>query len=117
MKVKIQKRNSRIKKKVRGKIIGKSNFPRLSIYRSNKYIYAQIIDDKKNVTLASVNSKKLIGEIKITKLDKAYQLGEELSKKLVKLKIKQVVFDRGSYKYLGRVRAVAEGVRKGGIKI
>ena len=103
-------------RRVRSKIIRQSEMPRLSVYRSNKYIYAQVIDDFKNKTLAAVNEKTIKGT-KITKTERAKQLGTELAGKLKNLKIKQVVFDRGAYAYNGRIKALAEAVRENGITI
>lgn len=99
--------------RVRGKIFGTPRKPRLSVFRSGKHIYAQLIDDKKGETLASASDLDLKTG---TKIDKAGVVGGELAKKALKLKIKKVVFDRGGYKYHGRVKAVAEGARKGGLR-
>lgn len=109
------KRFQRRKKRVRGKISGTKAVPRLSVYRSNKAIYAQIIDDEKGETLASATSLK----IKKSKLDKtkaAELVGEEIAKEAKKKKISKVVFDRSGYKYHGRVKTLSEGARKGGLK-
>lgn len=97
--------------RVRKNMSGSADRPRLSVFRSSQHIYAQIIDDQKGVTLASMSDLKLTGR----KSDKASQVGEELAKKAVALKISKVVFDRGGYKYQGRVIALAEGARKGGL--
>jgi large subunit ribosomal protein L18 len=120
-------------KRVRGKIRGTQIMPRLSVHRSNKSIYAQIIDDTKGKTLIYVSGKELpvtkadkdskdqadkntsSGE-NTAKKDKAYQLGELLAQKALKSKIKKVKFDRGSYRYHGRVKALADGARKGGLE-
>jgi large subunit ribosomal protein L18 len=120
-------------KRVRGKIRGTQTMPRLSVHRSNKSIYAQIIDDTKGKTLIYVSGKELpvtkadkdskdqadkntsSGE-NTAKKDKAYQLGELLAQKALKSKIKKVKFDRGSYRYHGRVKALADGARKGGLE-
>lgn len=98
---------------MRGKIFGTAKRPRLSVFRSGKHIRAQLIDDEKAETLASASDLALKEG---TKTEKALVVGEELAKKALKLKIKKVVFDRGGYKYHGRVKAVAEGARKGGLK-
>lgn len=90
---------------------------RLRVFRSNKYIYAQIIDEKKDLTVTTLSCRSLKLTEKKTKREKAKILGGDLAKKLIALKIKELVFDRGRYKYLGRVRQLAEGVREGGIKI
>jgi large subunit ribosomal protein L18 len=112
----INVRRVRLAKKVRSRIIGKTEFPRLSIFRSSKYIYAQVIDDEKHITLAA-GFDRTTDNKKATKTEKAKQMGLTLGAKLKELKIKQVVFDRGSFQYMGRVQAVAEGVREAGITI
>lgn len=106
----------RRKTKVRIKIKGTAKRPRLSVFRSNKRIYAQLIDDETRKTLMAASEKEIKSKIKQTKTEKAKLLGEILAKKALKKKIKQVVFDRGSYGYHGRVRALAEGARKGGLQ-
>lgn len=104
----------RRKKKVRAKIFGTEDRPRLSVFRSNKSIYVQVIDDTKGVTLVSLSDKKLAK--KMTKTERARKTGEELAKKAKAKKISKVVFDRGGYRYHGRIKALAEGARKGGLK-
>ena len=105
------------KKRVRGKIKGTEKVPRLTVYRSNTYTSAQIIDDEKENTILGLKTSQL-GKSKLkdkTKTEAAYVLGEEIAEKAKTLKIKKVVFDRSGYKYHGRVKAVAEGARKGGL--
>ena len=92
---------------------------RLAVFRSNKYIYAQIIDDQKGYTLVSCNEKELDkkdlkGEV--TNIKKASLIGELLAEKAKKSGVKKIKFDRRSYKYHGRVKALAEGARKGGLE-
>lgn len=108
-------KTSKIKRKLRtrAKIKGTPNRPRLSVFRSNKAIYAQLIDDDKGITLVSAREKKLG---KKTKIEKAQEVGKILAERALKKKIKTVVFDRGQYRYHGRVKALAEGARKGGLK-
>jgi len=116
----IDKRLARIKrhKRVRKNISGSSERPRLCIFRSLKHIYAQVIDDRKRITLVSLSTlnpeikrkEKYQGNIKAAKM-----LGSLLAKKLEEKGIKKVVFDRGGYLYHGRVKAVAESTRKGKI--
>ena len=116
----ISKRLARIKrhKRVRKNISGSSERPRLCIFRSLKHIYAQVIDDRKGITLVSLSTlnpeikgkEKYQGNIKA-----AETLGSLLAKKLEEKGIKKVVFDRGGYLYHGRVKAVAESTRKGKI--
>lgn len=106
-------------KRVRAKIIGTSVRPRLSVFRSNKYMTLQLIDDKNGKTLLSITdfnakAKKTKGK---TKVESSKELGVELAKLAKEKKIKEVVFDRGGYKFHGRVKAVADGVIEGGIKI
>lgn len=106
-----QQRKTRISSKVRGTM----ERPRLSIYRSNTSIYAQIIDDTKGKTIVGISEKEL-GKTKGTKTDKAQALGLALAKKAVEKKVKHVVFDKGAYKYHGRVKALANGAREGGLE-
>jgi len=96
------------------KVAGSSKRPRLSVFRSNKHLYAQLIDDDKAVTLVAASDKGFKG--KYTKTDIAGMVGETLAKKAKTKKISKVVFDRGSYRYHGRIKALAEGARKGGLK-
>lgn len=104
------------KLRVRAKTKGTSQKPRLSVYRSNRFIYAQIIDDEKGKTIIGVSEKNLSLKEKKTKVDKSKELGLLIAKKALDKKVKEVVFDRGSYKYHGRVKQVAEGAREGGLK-
>lgn len=94
--------------------IKNSGRPRVSVFRSNKYISAQIIDDEKNETIIAVSEKNI--KVKGTKTEKAKALGLLLAEKAKVKKVKKVVFDRGSYSYHGRVRQVAEGLREGGLE-
>jgi large subunit ribosomal protein L18 len=113
-----QKRERR-KKRVRAKIFGTAEKPRLSIFRSNRYTLAQLIDDEKGKTLISASTKETANSSQrpvINKVKQAEQLGELVAKKASDKGIKKIVFDRGSYKYHGRVKAVAEGLRKGGLQ-
>ncbi len=106
--------------RTRAKISGTAERPRLSIFRSNKFIYAQIIDDVNRKTLAAGSTKSLLGDAKdnrtLTKTARSEALGQLLAEKAKKVGIKEIVFDKGSYKYHGRVKAVADGARKGGLK-
>lgn len=106
-------KRERRRKRIRGKIFGTKKRPRLSVFRAGKHIYAQLIDDERGETLASASD---LGLKEGTKMEKALVAGEELAKRALKLKIGRAVFDRGGYKYHGRVRAVAEGARKGGLE-
>lgn len=102
----------RRKKRVSAKIAGHGI--RLSVFKSNVHIYGQIIDDAKGVTLAAMSDLGLKGK-KGKKTEIAFAVGEELAKKAVAKKIKKVVFDRNGFAYHGRVKALAEGARKGGL--
>ena len=114
-------RNEQRKKRhqrVRRKVIGMPNKPRLNVFRSLSHIYAQVIDDLKGETMVAASS--LDEEIKakrgdLTKTEQARLVGELVAQRASEAGIKQVVFDRGGYKYHGRVRALAEGARKGGL--
>lgn len=113
---KINNARQKRKKRVRSKIKNKTQFLRLSVFRSNKYIYAQVIDDKKGETIVSENDIKFKDE-KMNKTAKAQKVGKKLAQKILELNIKQVVFDRGAYKYNGRIKVLAEAVRKAGVII
>lgn len=105
------------KARIRAKIKGTGNRPRLSIFRSQRYIYAQIIDDSKRITLVFAKSKELDKDNKGgTKIEIAKSIGRLLAEKAKKIGIKTLVFDRSGYKYHGRVKALAEGAREGGLK-
>ncbi len=91
--------------------------PRLSVFRSNTEIYAQLIDDVNGVTLASASSReKDIKAQKVTKTEKSKMVGESIAKKAIAVGLAGCVFDRGGFLYHGRVKAVAEGAREGGLK-
>lgn len=110
---KVQKRN-RIKRRVRGKISGSAELPRLSVYKSNKEIYAQLIDDKEGKTLASASSR----ELKATgnKVEVSAKVGQAIAEKAKAAGIETIVFDRNGFVYHGRVKALADGAREGGLK-
>ena len=102
--------------KVRKTIRIKSKLPRLSVFRSVSHIYGQIIDDTKGKTLASASDFDFPGSSPTSKKSVvAFKIGELIARRALEKKIKKVVFDRGGYKYHGRVKAVAEGARKGGL--
>lgn len=109
---KIEKR-IRLKKKIRTKISGNSKCPRLSVFRSNNFMYAQIIDDTKRVTIVSASDLKLKTG---TKTERANAVGLEIAKKAIEKGIKTCVFDRNGFKYTGRVKAVADKARTAGLK-
>lgn len=101
------------------KVVGTTIRPRISVAKTNKYVFVQAIDDSVSKTIASVHEKSLgkLGKLGKKKVDAALDLGKDLAQKLAKLKIKEAVFAKGKYKYHGRVKNIAEGLREGGIKI
>ena len=114
-KEKIIKRDRR-RGRIRAKIQGTKECPRLSVFRSNLNIYLQLIDDAKGITIVSVSSKEIKGKKTATKTEIAEEAGKLLAKKAKEKNITTVVFDRGGYRYHGRVKAVAEGARSVGLK-
>jgi len=109
-------RRQKIKFRVRKKIAGTAQRPRLSVFRSNSDIYVQLIDDDNAKTLVSASSKdKDIVAQKGTKSEKSKLVGAAVARKAVELGLKDVIFDRGGYLYHGRVKAVADGAREGGL--
>jgi len=112
----LNQRKERRKIRTRAKLSGSLERPRFSIFRSNNYIYVQIIDDENGKTLANASTMELKKQIKAAGKELAEKLGELIAKKAVEKGIKKVVFDRGSYNYHGRVQAVAEAARKGGLE-
>ena len=112
MVTKIARRN-KIKTRIRGKISGTAERPRMSVFRSNKGIYVQVIDDLAGVTLAAASSKGLEGG---TKTEVAAKVGKEIAKKAQEKGITEVVLDRNGYLYHGRVKSLADAAREGGLK-
>ena len=108
--------NSRLhrKRRIRAKIFGSAKIPRLCVFRSSKEISAQLIDDEKGKTLVAAGSKDVKGKGFDKKI--ASEVGKQIAQAALKLKIKEVVFDRGGYKYHGKVKELAEGARKEGLK-
>ena len=112
-----QERRYRIRKRIRKIISGTASTPRLSVFRSNKQIYAQIIDDLSGKTLAYASSlDKDIASATGTKSEKAALVGKLIASKAKAINIESVVFDRSGYLYHGRVKSVAEAAREGGLK-
>lgn len=107
-------RRLRIKKSIRSKVSGTSECPRLTVFRSNKQIYAQVIDDTTGKTLASASSVKLTD--KAPKKEIAAKVGEIIAKTAQEAGIQAVVFDRNGYLYHGRVKELADAARKSGLK-
>lgn len=101
--------------RIRAKVQGTAQRPRLSVYRSNVAIYAQLIDDANHTTILGITEKEMKLDAKMNKSEKAKAVGEALAKKAKEKKITAVVFDKGSYAYHGRIKAFAEGAREGGL--
>lgn len=97
--------------RVRRKILGTSNRPRLSVHRTNHYIYAQIIDDNKGQTLAAASDQKMKG----TKMERAAGVGEVIAKAAIKANVSEIVFDRGNKAYHGRIKTLAQAARAAGL--
>lgn len=100
-------------KKIRARVSGTKETPRLSLHKSNKRIYAQLIDDDNNVTIVNVLTDVKKGK---TMTEKAKIAGKEIAKKAIEKKIKKVVFDRGGFLYAGKIKAFADGAREEGLK-
>jgi len=113
----MNKTKRKIKRQIRtrSKIKGTEIRPRLSVYKSNRFIYAQLINDETKKTIIGVSEKHL-KEAVVGKIARAKAVGILLAKKAINKKIKKVVFDRGSYAYHGRINGIAEGVREGGLE-
>lgn len=100
-------------RRIRAKIFGTADRPRLAVFRSNKFVYAQLIDDEKGITLGAVSTKEIAGK---GMLEKSKSAGVTLAKIAKEKNISSVVFDRGGFIYTGRIKALAEGAREGGLK-
>jgi large subunit ribosomal protein L18 len=110
--VKQQKRTRR-HSRIRAKVIGDAERPRLAVFRSNRFVYAQIIDDEKGTTIASSDSRVVDGKgLK----ERAHAVGKDIAAKAAKAGVEQVVFDRGGFLFAGSVKELAEGAREGGLK-
>jgi large subunit ribosomal protein L18 len=112
-KIKRQKRQRRVRR-TRAKIFGTAKRPRLAVFRSNKHIYIQLINDEKKATLAAASDLEIKKSVKGKKA--AALVGQLIAKKSAELKIKEVVFDKRGYKYHGIVKALSEGAREGGLR-
>lgn len=110
-----QLKSERRHKRLRAKIKGTEERPRLSVFRSNRGVYVQLINDSTGRTLASICSREL-KTAKKTKIEAASELGKALAVKALERNIRQAVFDRGGFKYHGRIKAVADGAREGGLQ-
>jgi large subunit ribosomal protein L18 len=104
----MKSQRTRRHKRIRAKIFGTGKIPRLCVFRSNKYIYAQLVNDEKGAVIVSSR-----GDLNIKA---AKKVGEAIAKKAIEKKIEKVVFDRGGYKYHGRIKALADGAREGGLR-
>ena len=114
--LKKQEKRYRRHKRVRAKIFGTAARPRLCVFRSAEHIYAQLINDEKGVVMAAASDLELKkSKKKKTKTEKAFEVGGLIAEKALKKKIEKVAFDREGYKYHGRVKAIAEGAREGGL--
>lgn len=116
MATKKELRRKKIKQRIRKKIRGDEARPRLSVYKSNKQIYAQVIDDRKGHTMAAASSRVIEEARKVPKTEQAKLVGKELAKKAGEANIDKVAFDRNGYRYHGRIKALAEAAREEGLK-
>lgn len=106
----------KIKRRVRAKVFGSSEKPRLSVFRSNNEIYAQLIDDSAGKTLLSVSSRtKGLDGTKVTKTQKSFEIGKKVAETALANGITKVVFDRNGYLYHGRIKSLADGAREAGL--
>lgn len=110
------KKRAKIKTRVRGKVSGTQEKPRLSVFRSNKQIYAQIIDDVEGKTLTEASSLKMSEAQSVAKIEQAGMVGKAIAEKALAAGITNVVFDRNGYLYHGRIKQLAESAREGGLK-
>ena len=108
-----QDRRNKIKLRIRGRISGTAERPRMTVFRSNKQIYVQLVDDSKGVTLVSASSK---GITEGTKTEVAAKVGQQIAEKAIAAGINAVVFDRNGYLFHGRVKSLADAARNGGLK-
>lgn len=111
------KRRKRIHRRIRKKVSGTAQRPRLSVFRSNKYIYAQLIDDVSGVTLAQASSYEAAVAQEGNKAEQSAKVGQLLAERAKAIGIDQAVFDRGGYLYHGRVKSLADGAREGGLNL
>jgi large subunit ribosomal protein L18 len=116
MKLAVREARARRHKRVRGKIRGTAERPRLAVFRSNAGIYAQLVDDDRAQTLAAAGWQQLPKNFKGTKTDQAKEVGKLLAGAATEAGVETCVFDRGGYLYHGRVKALAEGAREGGLR-
>ncbi len=115
-KIKLAELKEKRKRRVRKKVSGTSERPRLSVFRSSKHVYLQVIDDMAGKTLASISSFSKSSKIERANLEECSKLGKQIAEACKAKKISKVVFDRGSHAYHGRIKAIAEGAREGGLE-
>lgn len=106
---------ARIRRRIRSKVSGTAQRPRLSVFRSNKHIYAQVIDDTQGVTLAAASSRE--SDLTGSGQDASKAVGQKVAERAKAAGIETVVFDRGGYRYHGNVKALADGARDGGLQL
>ncbi len=111
------KRRTKIKKRIRKNLTGTETLPRLTVYRSNKQIYAQIVNDLKGETLVSASSQGVKECEKLPKIEQAKYVGKLIAEKALKANIESVKFDRNGYLYHGRVKSLADSARESGLKL
>jgi len=111
-----QTKRLRRRKKIRAKVSGTDQRPRLCVFRSSKHIYAQLINDEKGKVVVSANDKEIKKTAGKKKTEIAKEIGKLIAQKAIEKKVGKAVFDRGGYLYHGRIKAVAEGAREGGLK-
>lgn len=112
-----ESRRLKIRKRIRGTVSGTASRPRLSVFRSNKEIYAQIVDDVAGTTLVAASSRdKGLVDASGTKIEKASAVGKSIAEKALKAGVEAVAFDRGGYLYHGRIKSLADGAREAGLK-
>lgn len=110
-----QRKRYRRHRRIRARIFGTSKTPRLCVFRSANHTYAQLIDDEKGKTIASARDREIKSKSK-KNIDLAREVGKLIASRALEKKIEKAVFDRGGYKYHGRVKSLAEGAREGGLK-
>ena len=115
VKTKSEKRE-KLHRKIRSKVSGTAETPRLAVYKSNRFIYAQLIDDESQKSLASASDAKTYLNSKVNKVDSAKKVGQTIAENAKKLNIKKVVFDRGGFPFKGRIKSLAEGAREAGLE-
>lgn len=114
MKITKSNRRLKIRRGIRNKIVGTSERPRLSVFKSNKAVYAQLVDDSKGHTVVAANSTEL--GAKLNNIDNSKEVGAKLAERAKAAGVETILFDRSGYQYHGKIKALAEGAREGGLK-